>query len=237
MIRVTVWNEFAHEKTEQRVADVYPNGIHNAIADFLRCEDITVRTATLDDSECGLTKEVLKETDVLIWWGHMRHGDVPDEVVARVCEEVRNGMGFIGLHSAHKSKPLMTLLGTRCDLQWREGERERIWTVNPAHPIAQGIGPYFELPNVEMYGEPFGIPNPDDVVFIGWYRSGEVFRSGVTFHRENGKIFYFQPGHETFPIYYDKNVQTVIRNAVRWAAPIYRIESSHCPNPAAIEKD
>ena len=233
MIRVTVWNEFFHEKTEQRVRDVYPNGIHEAIAGFLRCDDIEVRTATLEEPDCGLTPEVLKNTDVLIWWGHCRHDAVPDEIADRVCEEVRNGMGFIALHSAHKSKPLMRLLGTRCDLNWREGARERIWTVTTSHPIAQGVGPYFELKDVEMYGEPFGIPNPDEVIFLGWYASGEVFRSGCTFHRENGKIFL--PGHETFPIYYDPNVQTVIRNAVRWAAPTYRIEGSCCPNPGPIE--
>ena len=231
MIRVTVWNEFQHEKTEPAVASVYPNGIHNAVADFLRCDDITVRTATLDDPECGLTEEVLKETDVLIWWGHMAHHMVPDEIANRVRDEVLKGMGFIGLHSAHHSKPFRFLMGTSCNLSWREnGDLERIWTINPAHPIAQGVGRYFELPHVETYAEPFKIPEPDEVVFMGWYEGGEVFRSGCTFHRENGKIFYFQPGHETFPIYYDETVQTIIRNAVRWVAPVIRDEALECPN-------
>ena len=235
MIKVTVWNEFYHEKTEERVAAIYPNGIHGAIADFLKSDDISVRTATLEDPECGLTEEVLKDTDVLIWWGHLRHGAVPDEIVERIKANVLMGMGFIALHSAHHSKPFKALMGTSCNLTWREdGDLERVWTINPAHPIAQGVGRYFELDGVETYGEPFGIPNPDEVVFMGWYEGGEVFRSGVTFHRENGKIFYFQPGHETFPIFYNETVQTIIRNAVRWAAPVYRSPELTCPQVTKV---
>ncbi|MBP5236707.1 MAG: ThuA domain-containing protein [Clostridia bacterium] len=231
MIKVTVWNEYAHEKESEKVASIYPRGIHNAIADFLRCDDIEVRTATLDDPECGLTEDVLNDTDVLIWWGHIRHGDVPDNVVNRVRKSVLKGMGLIVLHSGHHSKIFRALMGTSCNLSWREdGDLERIWTINPAHPIAKGIGRYFELDGVETYAEPFGIPEPDEVVFMGWYEGGELFRSGCTFHRENGRIFYFQPGHETFPIFYNENVQTIIRNAVRWAAPVLRIPELDCPN-------
>ena len=237
MIRVTIWNEFLHEKRSETVRSIYPDGIHTAISDFLRSDDIIVRTATLEDEECGLTQDVLDNTDVLIWWGHMGHNEVPDEVVARVKESVLKGMGFIGLHSAHHSKIFKALMGTSCNLGWREdGDLERIWTVNPAHPIAQGIGRYFELPHVETYAEPFGIPEPDEVVFMGWYEGGELFRSGCTFHRGNGRIFYFQPGHETYPIFYDKNVQTVIRNAVYWAKPIIRDEALLCPHIEKISK-
>ena len=236
MIRVTVWNENFHEQHNEDVRQLYPKGIHGAIADFLQSEDIVVRTATLDEEECGLTEEVLKETDVLIWWGHLRHSIVPDEVAKRVQEHVLMGMGFIALHSAHHSKPFKLLMGTSCNLGWREnGDMERIWTINPAHPIAKGIGRYFELPHVETYAEPFGIPEPDEVVFMGWYEGGEVFRSGCTFHRENGRIFYFQPGHETFPTFYDPNVQTIIRNAVYWANPVYRSEKLVCPNITKIQ--
>lgn len=237
MIRVTVWNEYLHEKCDAPVAKIYPNGMHNTIADFLRCDDIQVRTATLEEPECGLTQEVLAETDVLIWWGHGAHARVPDEIAQRVRDEVLKGMGFIALHSSHLCKPFKLLMGTSCNLGWREdGDRERIWTVNPAHPIAKGIGPYFELPHVETYAEPFGIPNPDEVVFIGWYEGGEVFRSGCTFQREKGRIFYFQPGHELFPIYHDKNVQTVIRNAVYWATPQVRAEKNECWHLTKLEK-
>ena len=236
MIRVTVWNENFHEQHNEDVRQLYPKGIHGAIADFLQSDDIVVRTATLDEEECGLTEEVLKETDVLIWWGHLRHSIVPDEVAKRVQEHVLMGMGFIALHSAHHSKPFKLLMGTSCNLGWREnGDMERIWTINPAHPIAKGIGRYFELPHVETYAEPFGIPEPDEVVFMGWYEGGEVFRSGCTFHRENGRIFYFQPGHETFPTFYDPNVQTIIRNAVYWANPVYRSEKLVCPNITKIQ--
>ncbi len=237
MIRVTVYNEGLHEKSSEAVAKVYPNGIHNAIVDFLRCDDIEVKTVTLETVE-ELTEEALKATDVLIWWGHMAHDKVPDEIAVRVRNEVLKGMGFIGLHSAHHSKPFKLLMGTTCNLSWREnGDMERIWNINPAHPITQGIGRYFELPHVETYAEPFGIPNPDEVLFMGWYEGGELFRSGCTFHRENGRIFYFQPGHESFPIFYDKNVQTIVRNAVRWAAPVYRIEELDCPHIKKIGEE
>ena len=222
MIKVTVWHEYAHEKIDENVRKIYPDGMHIAIKNFLK-DDFEVRTATLDDEECGLTKEVLDNTDVLIWWGHMAHDKVPDEVVDRVYDAVLSGMGLIVLHSGHHSKIFKKLMGTPCNLSWRDdGDMERIWVVNPAHPIAKGLDSYFEIEHEEMYGEPFRIPEPDETVFIGWYEGGEVFRSGVTYHRGNGKIFYFQPGHESYPTYYNKNVQTVIKNAVNWAAPSYR---------------
>lgn len=232
MIRVGIYNENVHEKIDERVRNVYPEGIHGQLASFLGAEEDfeVVQCYTLDNVS-DLTPEALKGIDVLIWWGHMAHDKVPDEVVMNIKDAVLMGMGMIFLHSGHHSKPFRTLMGTSCNLHWREdGDFERVWTVNPAHPIAQGVGPYFEIPHVETYGEPFGIPNPDEVVFIGWYEGGEVFRSGVTFHRENGRIFYFQPGHETFPIYYDPTIQKVIKNAVRWAAPIYRAYELVCPH-------
>ena len=231
MIKVTVWNEFFHEKNEAKAAEVYPDGIHSKIKEFLETnEDITVRTATLDEPECGLTEDVLKNTDVLIWWGHMKHRDVPDEIADRVQKEVLKGMGLIVLHSGHHSKPFRRLMGTTCNLTWREEDRERIWCCKPGHPIAAGVPESFVLQNEEMYSEPFGIPNPDETVFIGWYAGGEVFRSGCTFTRENGRIFYFQPGHETFKAFYNENVQKIITNAVRWAVPVKRTEELVCPH-------
>ena len=231
MIRVTVWNEFAHEKTDETVKSIYPDGIHGQIKNFLK-DDFEVRTATLDDEECGLTQEVLDNTDVLLWWGHMRHGYVPDEVAERVYKAVISGMGLIVLQSGHHSKIFKKLMGTTCNLCWREdGDKERVWVVNPAHPIARGLGKYFELEHEEMYGEPFGIPEPDETVFLGWYEGGECFRSGVTYHRGNGKIFYFQPGHESYPTYYNENVKKVIKNAVEWANPTYRSDDAlECPH-------
>ncbi|MEA3406764.1 MAG: ThuA domain-containing protein [Chloroflexota bacterium] len=220
-IRVTVWNEYRHEKTHEEVAKVYPEGIHGQIAAFLGVqEDIEARTASLDEPEHGLTEEVLNNTDVLTWWGHMAHNEVEDRIVDRVQRRVLNGMGLIVLHSAHFSKIFKRLMGTNCSLKWREvGEHERLWVVDPSHPIVQGLGEYFEIPHVEMYGEFFDIPQPDDLVFISWFQGGEVFRSGAAYHRGQGKIFYFRPGHETFPIYYQEEVQKVLINAVRWAAP------------------
>jgi trehalose utilization protein len=221
-IRVTVWNEYRHEKTHKAVSDVYPEGIHGQIARFLGAEgDIVTRTATLDEPEHGLTEEVLENTDVLIWWGHMAHGEVQDAIVDRVQTRILNGMGLIVLHSGHFSKIFRRMMGTNCSLKWREaGERERLWVTDPGHPIAAGLGEFFEIPHVEMYGEFFDIPTPDSIVFISWFQGGEVFRSGVCYHRGKGKVFYFRPGHETFPIYYQPEVQTVLKNAVRWAAPV-----------------
>lgn len=239
MIKVTVWNEFFHEKTEEVVKNIYPEGIHKAIAEFLGKEDdIEVRTATLDDEDCGLTQEVLDDTDVLIWWGHVRHDLVPDEVVKRVQTEVLKGMGMIFLHSAHHSKPFKALMGTTCNLCWREsGDFERVWVVDPASPITQGLDKYFEIPHEEMYGERFDIPEPDRLVLLGWYEQGEVFRSGCCFKRGNGKIFYFQPGHESCPTYYIPEVQLVLKNAVRWAKPEFRAKELVCPMVEAPKKN
>lgn len=234
MIRVLVWNENYHEQKNEKVRAIYPNGIHNAVADFLRCDDVTVRTATLDDEHCGITQAALDETDVLIWWGHVRHGDVSDEAAALVKQAVLDGMGAIFLHSAHHSKPFRALLGTSCNLTWRESnDSEVLWVTEPAHPITEGIDRYFTLPHEETYGEPFIIPTPDKLLLLGSYSGGEAFRSGCLFERGNGKIFYFQPGHETFPTFYDSNVQTVIRNAVRFLAPVKRMRVD-CPHVRKI---
>jgi len=182
---------------------------------------VEVRTATLHQPEHGLTDDVLAATDVLTWWGHAAHDRVSDAVVDRVQQRVLEGMGLIVLHSAHASKIFRRLMGTSCMLRWREAaEQERLWIVDPSHPIVEGLqGECFELEHTEMYGEFFDIPAPDELILISWFEGGEVFRSGCTFRRGKGKIFYFRPGHETFPIYYDQNVRRVIANAVRWAAP------------------
>ena len=221
MTKILVWNEGIHEKEDKVVQDIYPEGIHGAIAGFLKQhDDFTVKTATLDMPEHGLTEETLAETDVLIWWGHKGHHLVDDAIVERVYNRVLCGMGLIVLHSAHFSKIFKKLMGTACTLSWRAvGESERLWVVDPTHPIAQGLPPYFELEAEEMYGEFFDIPAPDELVMIGWFKGGEVFRSGCCFKRGYGKVFYFQPGHETYPTYRDKNIQQVIANSVRWATP------------------
>lgn len=216
-MNITVWNEYRHEKESEKVRLHYPEGIHKVIADFLEGD---VTTATLDMPEHGLTEEVLNRTDVLIWWGHKAHDEVSDEIVEKVHQRILEGMGFIALHSAHFSKVFKKLMGTGCDLKWREaGEKERIWVINPAHPIAEGLPEYFELEEEEMYGEHFDIPAPDELLFLSWFEGGEVFRSGATFTRGNGKIFYFRPGHETYPTYHNEYVQKVIKNAVNWVKP------------------
>jgi trehalose utilization protein len=238
MIKVTVWNEFIHENVNEHVRSIYPEGIHNEIAKFLsKNEDIQVRTATLREHNHGLDDEILDDTDVLIWWGHAAHHEVSDEIVAKVHECVLKGMGFIALHSAHYSKPFIKLMGTSCSLRWRDDDRERLWCVNPGHPIARGVPEYFEIPNEEMYGEFFDIPTPDELVFLGWFRGGEVFRSGCVFNRGYGKVFYFQPGHETHPIYKDENIQRIITNAVYYLNPVKRRERISADCTKAPEED
>lgn len=255
-LRVTIWNENVHEQKNPDVARIYPKGMHGCIADALKIDNgavrapatwtgkparvgepggeqinqLQVRTATLDEPEHGLTETVLEETDVLMWWGHVAHAEVGDAIVERVIKRIWQGMGFVALHSSHYSKIFKRLMGTSCSLTWREaGERERVWVCNPAHPIAHGINRFFEIENSEMYGEPFAIPAPDGMVFISWFEGGDVFRSGCTWKRGNGKIFYFSPGHEMYPIFHNPSVQLVLRNAVRWAAPDANRWIDSCP--------
>ena len=220
MTTVTIWNEYRHEREDDEVAAIYPDGIHGTLADALD-DAHEVRTATLDQPSHGLTEDVLDSTDVLCWWGHEAHDEVGDDVVDRVQERVLEGMGLLVLHSGHFSKIFKRLMGTTCNLQWREDDgTERLWVVDPGHPIANGLDEYVELPETEMYGEPFDVPEPDRTVFVSWFEGGEVFRSGLCYRRGKGRIFYFRPGHETIPIYENEEVRRVLRNAVEWAAPV-----------------
>ena len=219
--RVTVWNENVHETTQPEIAAIYPRGIHGAVAEGLLellGDDVIVRTATLADPEHGLTEEVLAETDVLIWWGHNAHDRVADEVVDRVHRHVLAGMGLVVLHSGHFSKPFIRLMGTTCSLEWRnDGDREVVWTVAPSHPIAAGIAMPLVIDHHETYGEFFDVPTPDEVVFVSAFEGGEAFRSGMTFTRGRGRIFYFSPGDQNYPIYHHPQIRRVLANAAGWA--------------------
>ena len=231
-VRVTVWNENVHERKHAAVAAIYPNGMHETIAAGLRDaagDAVVVRTATLEQQRHGLSSEVLDQTDVLLWWGHIRHHLVADEVVEDVCDRVHRGMGLVALHSAQGSKVFRRLMGTSCRVDWRHGDRELLWTVDPSHPIAQGVPHPVVIPDQEMYGEVFDIPAPDELVFISSFTGGEVFRSGCCFRRGHGRIFYFSPGHEEYPVYYQPEIRHILANAVRWAHRSDR----RAPEPAA----
>ena len=238
-LRVTIWNEFVHERTSDAVRKLYPEGMHAVLASAfgrLLGEHVRVRVATLDEPQHGLTDAALDQTDVLTWWGHAAHERVADEVVERVQRRVLAGMGLVILHSAHNSKIFRRLMGTTCMLRWREAaERERVWIVDPGHPITAGLSDeHFDIEASEMYGEHFDIPQPDELFAISWYEGGEVFRSGCTWRRGKGKVVYFSPGHETFPIYHHPQVQRIIANAVTWAAPsggLYLGQGRNIPQP------
>ena len=238
-LRVTIWNEYLHELEHAAVQANYPDGIHAVLSAALEKrlgESVTIRVATFEQAEHGLTYEVLAETDVLTWWGHAAHERVDDEIVERVYHRILNGMGLVALHSAHASKIFRKLMGTTCMLRWREAaEKERVWLVDPSHPIVDGLtDEFFEIERSEMYGEHFDVPPPDELFAISWFEGGEVFRSGCTWRRGKGKIVYFSPGHETFPIYHNENVQRIIANAVRFAAPsgsLYLGQGRNIPQP------
>lgn len=238
-IRVTIWNEFVHEQTNPAVTKIYPHGIHEALRSGLESQlgaRVQITCATLEEPDHGLTQEVLSNTDVMLWWGHAAHDKVDDSIVEKVHRRVLEGMGLIVLHSGHASKIFMRLMGTGCMLRWREaGEKERLWVVAPGHPILAGIeGDFIELPEAEMYGEHFDIPEPDELLLISWFEGGEVFRSGCTFKRGQGNIFYFRPGHETYPIYYNDGILKIIANAICWAqtdSSNYSYDARHIPEP------
>ena len=219
-IKVTIWNEFTHEKTNEAVKAIYPEGIHGYLKSVLQSDEIEITLAALDDPDQGLPDEVLNNTDVLMWWGHMRHHEVNDALVEKIKNRVyTQGMGFIALHSAHMSKPFRAIVGTSGNLLWGDDQQELLWTILPAHPIAAGIPEHIDLVQEEMYGEPFMIPQPDELVFAGWFRHGNLFRSGCCFYRGLGKVFYFQPGHESCRSYFNPYVQKILKNAIQWAKP------------------
>lgn len=236
MIKVTVWNEYTGQDHPE-VVSANPGGIHAVLASFLGEEtDFKVRTAILEEPQCGLTDEVLENTDVLLWWGHSAHHMVPDEIVEKVVKAVQKGMGLIALHSSHLAKPFVRLMGTTCTLKWRDGDYEKLWTAAPYHPIAEGVPECIDLESEEMYGERFDIPEPDELIFLGWFSGGELFRSGCVWNRGYGKVFYFQPGHETNRSYSNEHIQKIIINAVRFVAPTIKRNKISCPNPQPAMK-
>lgn len=222
--QITVWNENVHESTNYPagMGEYYPDGIHGALAAAIGTHqpEATVRTALLGEPEHGLGEEVLAGTDVLLWWGHKAHDEVDDAVVERIHRRVLDGMGLLVLHSGHFSKIFIRLMGTTCSLSWRnDGDRELLWTVDPAHPITAGVPNPVVIPAQETYGEFFDIPAPDELVFISSFSGGEAFRSGATFHRGKGRIFYFSPGDENYPVYNQPDIHRILNNGIQWAAP------------------
>jgi len=219
--RVVVWSEGTAPK------NVYPNDINTVVAEGLKAslKDWEVVVANLSDADQGCSPESMKKTDVLLWWGHQKHGQVKDENVAEIVRRVKeDGMGFIALHSSHFCKPLKRVLGTNCGFKAyvADGSALKVIVKDPSHPIAKGVKD-FEQPHTERYSEPFQVPEPEAVPFDGEYTlpdgSKEKSRQGLCWTCGKGKVFYFQPGHETYPVYEDPNIRLILHNTVLWAAP------------------
>lgn len=237
MTRITIFNEFIHERQDEAVRSIYPEGIHatirRGIENVLGGSDasLSFRYALQDDPGHGLDGDVLEQTDTLIWWAHMGHDGIDDKTADRVQQAVLGGMGLLVLHSAHFSKPFRRLMGTNCSLYWRESDdSERLWNLEPAHPIMVGVPDYIELEREEMYGERFDIPKPDELLMLSWFSGGEVFRSLCTWQRGHGRVVYFRPGHETHPTYHDTHVQRILANASLWASRRVNSPTAQAPN-------
>lgn len=214
-IRVRVWSEHTARRA------YYPDDINGAVAEGLRLDDgLSVTTAELVDEGDGVPETELARTDVLVWWGHQLHRYVADDAVDRVVRHVRErGMGFVALHSSHMSKPFTRLIGDDGGLGGVEVDAgaERITVEQRDHPVADGVDK-IELAKEESYNEPFNCGKPDAVVFRSVFDNGHEFRSGLAYTVDNGRVFYFRPGHETYPAFADPMVRRVIRNAVYWTA-------------------
>ena len=161
---MVVWSEGTAPK------NVYPDDINTAIAEGLKpMKGWDVVTANLKDPDQGLPDAMLNSANVLIWWGHQKHGDVKDELVQKIVKRVNeDGMGFIATHSAHYSKPLKALLGTNCGWKYYidDGTPVELIVKAPKHPIAKGIK-NFTIPKTERYGDPFEVPTPETLIFDG----------------------------------------------------------------------
>ena len=225
--KVVVWSE-GSANVDEGSKKVYPEDINTAIAEGLaplKARGWEIVKATLGDPDQGISDELLAGTDVLIWWGHKKHGEVKNELVDKIDQRVRDGkMGFIATHSSHFAKPFKKLMGTACS--WGEyvvdGTSVEILVKEPSHPICRGVRS-FKLPKIERYGEPFAVPAPEAVPLDGRYTKPDgktaPARMGLCWAVGKGKVFYFTPGHETYDDYYRPEVRRIFVNAVQWAAP------------------
>ena len=214
-IRVRIWCEGTAPKS------VYPRDIDGALGDFLgKRKDLVVSRARLDDADVGLSDGALDATDALIWWGRLRHADLPDSRARAIAARVRAGkLGFIALHASCLSKPFVELMGGPCELGgFREdGRPERVEIKDRDHPIARGVAP-FTIPRTSMFAEPFKVPKPDSIVMMSTFDRGETFRSGMTWTVQKGRVAYFRPGHDGFPVFFHPSVRQVIANSVAWSS-------------------
>lgn len=221
---VVVWSEGTAPK------EIYPNDINGAIAEGLKAsplmKDWDVVIAGIDDPDQRISDELLKKTDVLIWWGHKKHGDVKDALVDKIEKRVKEeGMGFIALHSAHFAKPNKRIMGTPCTFAaYVCDNKENVVSVAmPNHPICKGVAKTFTVANDERYSDPYAVPTPDAVpltaIQVRNDGTKEEAKMGFCWTVGKARMFYLQMGHETNPIYFDPEIRKVMANAVLWAAP------------------
>jgi trehalose utilization protein len=235
-INVLVWDE---QQDVQVKSGAYKNFLGNAVAEFLsKTDGLQVVSANINEPDQGLADDRIAAADVVVWWGHVRHKDVNDSKVESIVAKVKAGKaGFVALHSAHYSKPFKNLMGTNCgfkkvDANKNEGFVQHLRVVSPMHPIAKGVKD-FDIPKTEIYGEPFEVPMPDAIVLYGHWDTGDSFpdvccwtvggkgvsSAAAKAANPGGRVVYFRPGHETFPIFHQPEVQRVVTNCVLWAAP------------------
>ncbi len=212
-LRVRVWCEGTAPRA------VYPQDIDGAVAAHLgKSPGVKVERARLTDPSAGLADAALDATDVLIWWGHIRHDAVPDDRAQAVIRRVRAGkLGLVALHSSCASKPFKGLMGMSCEPGgWREdGRPEHVKIAAPDHPIARGVAP-FTIPRSDMFAEPFDVPAPETVVLVSSWDRGETLRSGLTWSVDKGRVAFLRTGHDAFPVLFHPAVRQLLANASQW---------------------
>ena len=112
----------------------------------------------------------------------------------------------------------ITLVVPNCGLgSWRaDGAPSHVEVKAPDHPIAKGVPARFDVKQTEMYNEPFTVPAPDTVVFAESWDKGEKFRAGCCWKVGEGRVFYFRPGHETYPVFHQPETLQIAHNAALW---------------------
>ena len=288
-IRVLIWDE---QQPKQKQA--YDHYIGATLAKHLeKSNKFEIISTHIDAPQHGIDVATLDATDVIIWWGHVRHSEISISETKPIIDRIKDGkLSFIALHSAHWATPFMEAMNEKtreitekkfqvaseavkyvappgrvpphkssvltpfylaytrgrvtgevqvnlpncCFPAWRaDGKPSLMRSVSMSHPIATGIPSSFKIAKTEMYSEPFHVPEPDTVIFEEYWDAGEWFRSGMVWNIGKGKVFYFRPGHETYPVFKEPIPLKVIENAVSYLGTDIRNKKQQLP-PSNFQK-